>query len=94
MWEIYHRFVGPEPLDRAMKWDLCSDSFSLFIYLCLVFAIAFVNGDSEPGRHQPEHRNAKPEPFLDRIASLFGVGPTEKAPKPATIYQRPQGGGG
>jgi len=39
-----------------------------------------------------EHRGAKPEPLLDRIASLFGVGSTDKSSKPAPVFQRPQGG--
>jgi len=31
--------------------------------------------ESESGQPNPEHRGANPEPFFDKIASFFGVGP-------------------
>lgn len=58
----------------------------------------FVSADSESDPDpdpisdlEAEHRGAKTEPFLDRIASFFGGGSGEKKAKPSPVYQRPGG---
>jgi hypothetical protein len=82
-----------------MKCHLHSKSFILIITFYAVFNVGLVFCDSEADADATadadllaEHRSAKPEPLLDRIASLFGVGSSEKASKPAPVFQRPQGG--
>ena len=77
----------------------CHYSRTLLSVLALSLAVNLVSCDSEsdpdPTSGGPdleaEHRGAKTEPFLDRIASFFGGG-NDKKNKPnqvAPVYQRP-----
>lgn len=58
----------------------------------LLAALGAVSGDSELESLDVEHRSAKAEPFLDRIASLFTGGGEKKAdhPPPGPIYRQPK----
>ena len=69
-------------------------SRTLVALLAFSVALNYVSADSESDPDptgasdlEAEHRGAKTEPFLDRIASFFGGG--EKKNKPSPVYQRP-----
>ena len=80
-----------------MKFSYSRAFLTVLIY---TLAISLCNCDSESDADpsalsdvEAEHRGAKTEPFLDRIASFFGGGANDKKAKPVSpVYQRPSGG--
>jgi hypothetical protein len=75
---------------------LCHYSRTLVALLALSAAVSFASADSDGDPDadaiadlEAEHRGAKTEPFLDRIASFFGGGSSDKKNKPSPVYQRP-----
>ncbi len=80
-----------------MKLNYSRAFLTVLIY---TLAISLCNCDSESDADpsalsdvEAEHRGAKTEPFLDRIASFFGGGANDKKAKPVSpVYQRPSGG--
>ena len=77
----------------------CHCSRTFVAILAFSVAVNFVSCDSESDPDpssspdlEAEHRGAKTEPFLDRIASFFGGGSNDKKAKPtqvSPVYQRP-----
>ena len=65
----------------------------LFILVCLHLFASNANADAEAETLpiedlQAEHRSAKPEPFLDKIAAFFAGGNTRKHDKKPTYPQQ------